>query len=335
MATLLLCNMKITTMTKYLIAAIALISYSFTQAQRQVTEKVELRVSTITFQEMVNGENKALNYHKTVNQAFKDILDGQALEGMMSLKPTLHAAKNSLAIDWFMGAFAYAMLSEKQGVELMLNEAISRDGGIDSLMRTPLPVTLLGGFLGERAWNNFLGQIRNLNSKRPDLALINKLRELEALELAVVTLEQEYKDSILVHHKGDKNIKDLYQTKISDAKVIRDKTYANVIDTDAWPFTRMRNLGQTDAVIPYENTPNWFEKNQTRLVILLHEEKLLPWEFAFVHDWHAKQHNLPQKYALFYGKRLDEKIVMNCEAIGMPWGAVRDFRMYYILPAEF
>lgn len=322
-------------MIKYLIGLFTIVFCSVVIAQRQNIEKIELKVANISFQNLTNGESNTVNYHRTVNQAFKEILDGQALEGMMSLKPALYAAKNTLAIDWFMGAFAYAMLSEKQGVELMLNEAISRDGDIDSLMRTPLPVMLLGGFLGEKAWNDFLGQIRNLNSKRPDLTLINKLLELEALELAVVTLEQEYKDSILVHHKGDKNIKDQYQTKISDAKVIRDKAYANVIDTDAWPFTRMHNLGQTDAVIPYENTPNWFEKNQSRLVILLYEEILLPWEFAFIHDWHAKQHNLPQKYALFYGKRLDEKIVMNCDAIGMPWGAVRDFRMYYILPAEF
>lgn len=319
-------------MTKYFIGLLALISISLTHAQRQITEIAELKVSTFAWQEMMNGENNAINYHKTINQAFSEILSGQPLEGLTNLKPALYSTYQTLSIDWFMSAVAYAMLNEKQGVELMLNEALSRDAAIDSLMRTPLPHKLFGGFLGEKAWKEFLKTDRTLNKTRHDWALIEKLLEIEALEIEVEQLEQEYKDSILVHHKNDKEIIEKHKAMIADSKRNLDKVYTCVIDTDAWPFTRMRNMGQRDALIIYEDTPDWHKKNEQRLIILLHGDKLLPWEFAFIHDYHAKRHNLPQKYALFYGNRLDDKAKSNCNAIGMPWGAVRDFRMYYLLP---
>lgn len=321
-------------MNKLFVSFFALLALHFSFAQRQTnTEIVPLRVSNISFQDILNNESNALNYHKTVNQAFKDILDGSALDGITALKPALYSSRTTMPIDWFVAGYAYALLNEKQGVDMMLNEALSRDKILDSLVRTPFCSNIFGGLLGEQAWNGFLDKKREFKNRRADLMLINTLMELERLEIAVEQLEKIYKDSILVHHKNDKKVIDKHQTQIQVAKVNRDKGYAIIIDSEAWPFHKMKNIGQTD-IIEYDDTPNWYQINEAQLINMLYNEKLLPWEFAFIHDWHAKRHRLPQKYALFYGQRLDEKIVMNCEAIGMPWGEVRDLRLFYIFPEK-
>ncbi len=304
-------------------------------SQRQVSENVELQSMNVTLYSLTNNENHSLNYHKEVNKAFKEILDGRPVEGMLLLKGALYSYRTTLPIDWFMAGFGYAMLNEKQGVDLMLNEAISRDGKIDSLVRTGLPNRLIGGFLGEKAWKAFLDKKRYLKNARPDLALINTLRELERLELVVVELEMIYKDSILVHHRLDRKIVDKHETMIQAAKTNREKGYAKVPESDAWALNKLRESDDTELYIEYTNEANWFQKNESRLMSLLYQDKILPWEFAFIHDWHAKKHGQLQKYALFYGQRLDEKIIMNCEAIGMPWGIVRDARLFYTFPETF
>ena len=304
-------------------------------SQRPVSENVELRPMNISIQNLATNENNILNYHKDVNQAFKEILEGRPVEGMLLLKDALYSSRTTLPIDWFMAGFGYAMLNEKQGVDLMLNEAISRDGKIDSLMRTGLPNRLIGGFLGEKAWKTFLEKKRDLKNTRPDLVLINTLRELERLELVVAELEMVYKDSILVHHKLDRKIVEKHETMIQAAKTNREKGYAKALESDAWALNKLRKSGATELYIEYNNEPDWFQKNESRLITLLYNDKILPWELAFMHDWHAKRHGQVQKYAILFGQRLDEKIIMNCEAIGMPWGIVRDARLFYTFPETF
>ena len=321
-------------MNKLFVSFFAFSALHFSFAQRQTnTEIVPLLVSNISFQDILNNESNALNYHKTVNQAFKDILNGSELDGITALKPALYNSRTTMPIDWFVAGYAYALLNEKQGGDMMLNEALSRDKILDSLVRTPFCSNIFGGLLGEQAWNSFLDKKRELKNRRADLILINTLMVLERLEIAVEQLEKIYKDSILVHHKNNKKVIDKHQAQIQVAKVNRDKGYAIIVDSEAWPFHKMKNIGQTD-IIEYDDTPNWYQKNEAQLINMLYNEKLLPWEFAFIHDWHAMRHRLPQKYALFYGQRLDEKIVMNCEAIGMPWGEVRDLRLFYIFPEK-
>lgn len=303
-------------------------------AQRQKTDNggVELRPLFISTHDLANNENNPLHYHKDVNQAIKDILDGRPLEGMTVLKPALYASRTTLAIDWFMAGFAYAMLNDKKGSESMLNEALTKDGKLDSLLRTKLPYQTIGGLMGEKAWKTFLEKNRELKNKRPDFVLIDKIKELERLEIAVVEQEKIYKDSILVHHKNDKKTLEQHQSLIQAMKINRDKAYANVLDSGAWGLNKLKKSGDSDLYIEYNDSPDWFQKNEGRLIGLLYKEHLLPWELAFIHDWHAKRHNQAQKYALFYGQRLDERVIINCEAIGMPWGPVRDVRLFYSLP---
>lgn len=322
-------------MIKYIVSILVLFIVHISKAQRQNTENVQLRVSTISFQDMLNSENNSLNYHKAVNQAFKEIIDGNTIDGLSALKTSLYGSATTLPIDWFVAGIAYARLNEKQGVELMLNEATSRDSALYSLMKTPLYQSLIGSLFGEKAWREFINQSRVLKNSRPDLNIINTIKELERLEIVVESIEKQYKDSILVHFKNDKKIIDKYQTQIQAAKVNRDKEYVKIIDSDAWPFNRLRKSGQTTFVIEYDDGADWYQKNEAQLINMLYSGNLLPWEFAFIHDWHAKRHRLPQKYALFYGQRLDEKTVMNCEAIGMPWGEVRNLRLFYTLPENF
>lgn len=316
-----------------IVCTLSVITLGF--SQRQTSENVELQTMTISYYGLAKNENKVLNYHKDVNQAFKEILDGRPIEGMLLLKDALYSTRTTLPIDWFMAGFGYAMLNEKQGVDLMLNEAISRDGKLDSLMRTGLPNRLIGGFMGEKAWKVFLDKKRNLKNARPDLTLINTLRELERLELVVVELEMIYKDSILVYHKLDRKIVEKHETLIQAAKNNREKGYAKVIESDAWSLNKLMASGESELYIEYNNEPDWFQKHESQLIALFYNDKILPWELAFMHDWHAKRHGQVQKYALFYGQRLDEKIIMNCEAIGMPWGAVRDARLFYTFPETF
>lgn len=304
-------------------------------AQRQNTETPTLRVSTTSFQNMINNENNALEYHKSVNQAIKDILDGRVVEGISVLKPALSGAQITMPIDWFMAGIAYGHLNDKQSVELMFQEAIGRDRTIDSLIRVSACSNMMTALFGESAWNDFLNKRRDKLILRPDSKLIQTLSYLEKLDKEIERLEKTHKDSILVHHKGDKKTIEKHQAQIQEAKTRRDQAYTNVIYTEAWPFDKYRKLGQSNFIIEYDDTPEWYQKNEVQLINLLNIGKLLPWEFAFIHDWHAKRHRQSQKYALFYGQRLDEKIVMNCETIGMPWGEVRNIRMYYILPKQF
>jgi len=302
-------------------------------SQRQQNNgTITLRQSNVSFQDMLNGENNSFNYHVSVNEAIKHILDGNPLEGIATLKPALYSSRTTLAIDWFMASIAFAQLNEKQGFNLSIEEALAKDISMDSLMRNPLCTKLFGGFLGEKDWKEFTEKKRSLILTRIDAALIDKLMELEKLDQCLEEMERTYKDSILVYHKADKKIKENYQNRIAEQKVLRDKGYNGVIDTDAWPLNRIRRAGQTTDLIIYDSTPDWFEKNEQKLIALMHNEQILPWELAFIHDYHAKMHKILQKFALFHGQRLDERVIMNCDAIGMPWGDVRDVRMFYRLP---
>jgi hypothetical protein len=321
-------------MRKTVICLITLLTLNSTFAQKEKSDNgtVELRPLFISIHDLANNENNSLNYHKDVNQAIKDILDGRAMDGIMTLKTALYTSRTTLPIDWFMAGFAYALLNDRKSCEAMLNESITKDGKLDSLFKTKLPSQIIGGMMGEKAWKEFSEKKRDLKNKRPDWLLIQTIKELERLDLLVITEEQIHRDSILVHHKNDKKIIEAHRNLIQTAKSVRDNAYNKVINSDAWPLAKFRKSGETDLYIEYSDSPDWFQKNEGRLINLLYKDKLLPWELAFIHDWHAKRHKQAQKYALFYGQRLDERIIMNCKNIGMPWGVVRDVRLFYLFP---
>jgi len=320
--------------TYVLLLALSFVPAFFAQREKTDNGTVELKPLFISTQDLANNQSNPLNYHKDVNQSIKDILDGRATEGVMILKSALYSSRTTLPIDWFMAGFAYAMLNDKKSTESMLNESISKDGKLDSLLKTRLPREIIGGMMGEKAWTVFLEKKRDTKNKRPDWLLIQTIRELERLDILVAREEQIHRDSILVHHKNDKKTIEAHQNFIQTAKSVRDNAYSKVINSDAWPLTKFRKSGETDLYIEYTDNPDWFQKNEGRLISLLYKDKLLPWELAFIHDWHAKRHNQTQKFALFYGQRLDERIIMNCENIGMPWGIVRDVRLFYSLPEQ-
>jgi hypothetical protein len=320
--------------TYVLLLALSFFPAFFAQREKSDNGTVELRPLYISIHDLANNENNSLNYQKEVNQAIKDILDGRATEGVMILKSALYSSRTTLPIDWFMAGFAYAMLNDKKSTESMLNESISKDGKLDSLLKTRLPRDIIGGMMGEKAWTVFLEKKRDTKNKRPDWLLIQTIKELERLDILVANEEQIHRDSILVHHKNDKKTIEAHQNLIQTAKSVRDNAYSKVLNSDAWPLTKFRKSGETGLYIEYTDSPDWFQKNEGRLISLLYKDKLLPWELAFIHDWHAKRHNQAQKFALFYGQRLDERIIMNCENIGMPWGIVRDVRLFYLLPEQ-
>lgn len=319
--------------TKKFLFILALVAcWNFSNAQgRELIEvdATQLKPANITLQSLLDKEDLSVKYHKTVNDGIKEVLDGAHLDGLMTLKKALNGALFSLGVDWFVAAYASAYLNDKQGIEIHLREGAKSDKNLIDLWNSPAADYLFREVLDADAHEKHTELLARSKAYRNDLPLIEKLKELEHKEQEIDFLKKQLRDSILVHHKSNKALVRDWENQIKLKQDELNLIYDKIPETKAWPIQKLNPKAQES--LAYTNESDWFKKNQAKLNSLMQLAQLQPWDFAFIHDWHARKHGLEQLYALFPKQQLNDEVIENCERIGMPWGAVRNVRLFYKL----
>lgn len=316
----------------FLFVMTLLTSWNFSKAQgRELIEvdATQLKPANITLQSLIDKEDLSVKYHKSVNEGIKEILDGMHLDGLMTLKKTLIGSTFSLGVDWFMAAFASAFLNDKQGIEIHLREGARSDKNLIDLWNTPAASYLFREVMDEDQFNLQSQLLAASKGYRNDLPLIEKLKELEQKEQEIDLLKKQLRDSILVHHKTNKALVRDWENQITQKQDALNLIYDKIPESKAWPIQKLNAKAQES--LAYTSDADWFKKNEAKLRSLMQLAQLHPWDFAFIHDYHARKHGLVQRYALFPKQQLNDEVIQNCERIGMPWGAVRNVRLFYTI----
>jgi len=318
----------------FIVLNILLIS-TLSLAQQKKTEVIQRHVKITSFEDLGQLERNTVTYHNALNQSYALVADQNFDLGYKLLFDALALFKDTLAIDHFFLGTSSLLANDKDLGITELERGFTKDSLTFALLQNGFFPKLLGGAFGEKKWLKFLETDRVFTKNRLDHALIQKIRELDSLDRSVYHIEQIFNDSIKVYHKNNPEVIREYELLVQMLKRTRDAAYAYVPKSEAWPMNRIENTENSSYFLQYEESERWFARSEGRLMYALYDGVILPWEYAFMHDWHAKQFGLQQKYALFLGDELSEFSVNNCEQIGMPYGVARDIRMFYKFPADF
>lgn len=317
----------------FLFVTLVIFSQFFLWSQVKPTvdgKDLQLKPANISFQSLIDKEDLTVRYHKLVNKGVNEILDGYHLDGLTTITNAISTSSFSLGVDWFMMAYANTFLNDKNATSKCLEESIFRDKGLIKLWQQPGAEYMFKDVYNKEEFETFTKKYKSSVKSRPEQELIDFLLEIEKQEQQLEALKRMLKDSIQVHHKSDKKLIRQHEEQITQKAQLIESLFAGVLETKAWPIQKLNPKAQEN--LKYDNSIDWFSKNESTLRSFLQTSVIHPWDYAFMHDWHARRHNLEQKYALFYNQKLTNQVIANCESIGMPWGNVRSVRLFYILP---